>query len=80
MIGDRLNTDIALGNRGNVATMLVMTGVTRANDIADHESVDPVERPTYVVHSIHDIFTTATVAATSMTATATAAAAAQAQA
>ena len=38
MIGDRLDTDILAGNRANMLTAMVLTGVSSQDDIADSEA------------------------------------------
>lgn len=42
MIGDRLNTDIAFGKTGGMGTLLVLTGVTK------EEELDPSKKPAIV--------------------------------
>lgn len=50
MIGDRLETDILMGNRAGMVTVLVMTGVT------DRETLETTDtRPDFVLDSIADI-------------------------
>jgi 4-nitrophenyl phosphatase len=53
MIGDRLNTDIAFGQAGGLATLLVLTGVTKEKEVFG-SSPDPVI-PDYVTGSIGDL-------------------------
>jgi NagD protein len=50
MVGDRLETDILMGQRAGMATALVLTGVTRREDL-DHSSV----RPDHVLESIAEL-------------------------
>ena len=50
LIGDRLETDIEMGNGAGMTTVLVLTGVTDRNDL----SVSPVQ-PDHVVDSLADI-------------------------
>jgi 4-nitrophenyl phosphatase len=54
VVGDRLDTDIALGTRCGMSTVLVLTGVTSEADLADadpdHDSV-----PDRVLDSIGDL-------------------------
>lgn len=50
MVGDRLATDIRMGNELGLDTALVLTGVTSRDMLAD----SPV-RPTYVLDSVADI-------------------------
>lgn len=48
MVGDRLDTDIEFGRQGNIATLLVLTGVTH-----EQEALDPEEpiKPSYIISS-----------------------------
>jgi 4-nitrophenyl phosphatase len=50
VVGDRLDTDIALGARAGMTTVLVRTGVTTDADVADADV-----RPDYVLDSIAEI-------------------------
>jgi len=50
MVGDRLETDMLMGNQAGMSTALVLTGVTRRADLS-HTSV----QPDYVLKSIVDI-------------------------
>lgn len=50
VVGDRLNTDVALGERAGATTALVLTGVTTREDLADADV-----RPDHVVGSLADI-------------------------
>jgi len=50
MIGDRMDTDVVAGIEAGLETMLVLTGSTRAADIARYPY-----RPTRVVDSIADV-------------------------
>jgi len=51
MVGDRLETDILMGNQSGMSTALVLTGVTQREDLA-HSSVSPK----FVLNSISEIF------------------------
>ncbi|WP_137290055.1 HAD-IIA family hydrolase [Natronorubrum halophilum] len=52
VVGDRLNTDIALGKRAGMTTALVLTGIT------DRDDIDGAEvQPDYVLESLADIET-----------------------
>ncbi|WP_248897587.1 HAD-IIA family hydrolase [Haloplanus halobius] len=50
VVGDRLDTDIALGERAGMTTALVRTGVTDDDDLADSEVT-----PDHVLDSLGDI-------------------------
>jgi ribonucleotide monophosphatase NagD (HAD superfamily) len=50
MVGDRLETDVTMGRAAGMPTALVLTGVTRREDLASA----PV-RPDYVLESIRDL-------------------------
>ena len=50
MIGDRLDTDIAFGKHGGISTLLVLTGVTRKDQLATSEIV-----PDFVATSLGDL-------------------------
>lgn len=51
IIGDRLYTDIALGYKGNITSVLVLSGETASEDV----SLSPL-KPDYIFNSIRDIF------------------------
>ncbi len=50
MVGDRLDTDMAMGETAGLHTALVLTGVTSAEDLARSE-----RRPTYVLESVAEL-------------------------
>ena len=52
VVGDRLNTDIALGERAGMTTVLVRTGVTTDADLADSDV-----SPDHVIDSLADLGT-----------------------
>jgi 4-nitrophenyl phosphatase len=52
VVGDRLNTDIELGERAGMTTVLVRTGVSTAADLEESEI-----QPDYVIDSLADIET-----------------------
>jgi arabinose operon protein AraL len=52
MTGDRLETDILMGNNAGMRTALVLTGVTSIEDINASEV-----KPHYLLNSVHDIYT-----------------------
>ncbi|MBR7097884.1 MAG: HAD-IIA family hydrolase, partial [Clostridia bacterium] len=49
IFGDRLYTDIALGRRHGVTSVLVLSGETQATDV---EAADPADRPDFVYPSL----------------------------
>ena len=50
MIGDRMDTDIIVGTESGLETILVLTGVTRREDVERFPY-----RPTQIVSSVADI-------------------------
>ena len=52
MVGDRIETDVAMGKRSGLATILVLTGVTRADDPRIASLA-----PDHVVRSVADLLT-----------------------
>lgn len=52
MVGDRVDTDILFGNRGGLLTLLVLTGVTKREEVAGLEGEDA---PGFVLQSFGDL-------------------------
>jgi NagD protein len=50
MVGDRMDTDIIVGTEGGLETILVLSGVTRREDVERYPY-----RPTHIVDSVADI-------------------------
>uniref|UniRef100_A0A8D2Q6S5 Glycerol-3-phosphate phosphatase n=2 Tax=Varanus komodoensis TaxID=61221 RepID=A0A8D2Q6S5_VARKO len=59
MVGDRLDTDILMGNSCGLTTLLTLTGVTTLEEVEGHRSSDCPQRrslvPDYYVDSIADL-------------------------
>ncbi|GAB6926456.1 HAD-IIA family hydrolase [Paenibacillus sp. JCM 10914] len=55
MSGDRLETDIRMGNEAGMSTALVLTGVSVPEDLNTS-----TVKPTYVINSVHDIYLNST--------------------
>jgi len=51
MVGDRLYTDIKLGENAGVDSILVLSGEARVEDLADTEV-----KPTHVMESVKDLY------------------------
>lgn len=49
-IGDRLDTDIAFANNGNIDSLLVLSGISSESDCAKEDIY-----PTYVTDSLGDL-------------------------
>lgn len=49
LVGDRLETDISLGKRCGLRTVLVLTGITRSSDL---KRIKKSEKPDYVIKDI----------------------------
>ncbi len=52
IFGDRLYTDIALGKRHGITSVLVYSGETQPADV---EAADPVDRPDFIFDSLDDV-------------------------
>ncbi|KAI3627921.1 hypothetical protein CBS14141_001922 [Malassezia furfur] len=52
MVGDRLNTDIAFGAHGGLDTLLVLTGISKRDEV--HED-NPPAVPTYITSGLGDL-------------------------
>ncbi len=52
MVGDRLDTDIRVGRRLGLTTVLPLTGVTSRADV---EAATPDERPDFVIESLEEL-------------------------
>jgi NagD protein len=50
MVGDRMDTDIIAGVESGMETILVLTGVTRREDVSRYPY-----QPTYILESVADI-------------------------
>ncbi|PSP28112.1 HAD family hydrolase [Halobacteriales archaeon QH_2_65_14] len=50
VVGDRLDTDLAMGDRAGMTTVLVLTGVADREDLADSDV-----RPDYVIDRLGDV-------------------------
>ena len=50
IVGDRLGTDLRMGERAGMTTVLVLTGVTDRSDVHDHDV-----RPDYVIDGLGEI-------------------------
>lgn len=53
MVGDRLSTDIAVARAAGLASVLVLTGDSRPEEV---QRLPPPQRPTHVVPSIADLY------------------------
>mmetsp|Transcript_7290 Transcript_7290/g.26856 ORF Transcript_7290/g.26856 Transcript_7290/m.26856 type:complete len:103 (+) Transcript_7290:618-926(+) len=50
VVGDRLDTDIAMATEAGMASILPLTGVTKLDDLREERR--PVARPTFVIDSL----------------------------
>lgn len=57
VFGDRLYTDIALGRRGNITSVLALTGETTTDDL---RRAEPDDRPDFVVPAVSEKYITVT--------------------
>ncbi|KAK9763968.1 hypothetical protein K7432_008924 [Basidiobolus ranarum] len=53
MVGDRLNTDILFGINGGLKTLLVLTGISKEQEIMDQEQ--PI-KPDYYANALGDLY------------------------
>ncbi|WFC93714.1 4-nitrophenylphosphatase [Malassezia brasiliensis] len=52
MVGDRLNTDIAFGTHGGLDTLLVLTGISKREEV---HGDNPPAVPTYITNGLGDL-------------------------
>jgi 4-nitrophenyl phosphatase len=60
IFGDRLNTDILAGNRAQIKTVLVLTGVTTKEQIEELQTTTPIDLeliPDITINSLNEIVT-----------------------
>lgn len=55
MVGDRLDTDIMMGNKGGIQTLCVLTGVANHKMLQELKEEDKI--PHNVIQSFGDIYT-----------------------
>jgi HAD superfamily hydrolase (TIGR01450 family) len=61
MVGDRMTTDVVLGQRLGMTGVLVLSGATTPADLSDASArSDPEVRPDYVISSLADLLPAAT--------------------
>jgi ribonucleotide monophosphatase NagD (HAD superfamily) len=60
IFGDRLDTDILAGNRANIKTVLVLTGVTTLEQVNqlnnNKDNIDINLIPNIILHSLEEMF------------------------
>lgn len=52
MIGDRVDTDILFANKGGIDSILMMTGVSKIEDLIKTEITEGMPKPTYYLESL----------------------------
>jgi ribonucleotide monophosphatase NagD (HAD superfamily) len=62
MIGDRLDTDVMLGNNGNCTSILVFTGCTEKEDLqtamtANTRNIRGIDLPTFYLSDVGRLIT-----------------------
>lgn len=53
MIGDNRQTDITFGNNAGIATLCVLSGVTKAEDLVNEERLKEAALPKYYSENLH---------------------------
>lgn len=52
VVGDRIDTDIRGGNAAGMDSLLVLTGVTGPEQVAELAGAEPTDRPTYIARDL----------------------------
>lgn len=55
MIGDKLDTDIGFGKNSGIDTLLVLSGVTKAENYETLQARHPEFKPTHMFNSVKDL-------------------------
>ncbi len=58
VIGDRVDTDIRGANRAGMDSLLVLTGISERDELADLAEADPEMRPTYIAEDLRALLDT----------------------